>query len=1518
MIDWLRSFRSASRARHAPVAEGMEPRLLFSADLAGGLLLGADAAAGAEQRTLTADGEYASADATAAATYAALPMSFEANAGQAGEGIDFIAHGGGYGIALDGGHAWLALATESGARTVQLQLVGAREGVQAEGEGLLAARSNYLVGGDASRWATKLANYQAVAYRGVYDGIDVRYYGNQRQLEYDFIVAAGADAGQVRLRFEGAQASLAANGDLLLRVEGTDSELRFKAPVSCQRGDDGALQAVASAYAIHEDGSIGFVLGAYDRSRELVIDPVLDYATYFGGAASEIATDVAVGADGFVYITGRTTSASFPGLANELPGQGTRGNGDIFVAKLTADLSQVVWSTRIGGSADEQANAIAVDANGNVAVTGWTKSTNFPTLDAADSTMGTGLLVPVQDAVIFKLDADGALVFSTYFGGNEDTDSGHAVAFDAAGNVYAAGQASSGGLVLPILSPLLGGSDNAFINKYSPTGTLLYDQLLGGTGVDYATGLAVDAAGNAYVVGSTRSGSLALDSDTITMNGDDAGLSGASDGFLVRLDSAGHPVYATFVGGGDNDAASGVAIAGGGQVYVVGETRLRNSGNLATTAGAYQTTSNAGDNDTVGFLRLYDTTRDGSGSLLYSTLLGHEDGDRPTGVAVMDGRAVIVGRSNSDSFPTTTGADNEDNALFVVVIDPAGQGSLDLVYGTFHGREVTAGGVAVHGREVYVSGGTAEAGYGTPGAHQGAPANTDALVAAFNMNTAPVLVGVNAPGAVEEDSGRTSIAVAGLLTATDADGDAAGIAITGLDATQGTWQYTLDGSTWIDIGAVSAGAALLLPADGFARIGFTPNADYNGTIAQALSFRAWDGSAGTAGTRVDTTRNGGSTAFSADTGSFDMVVTPVNDAPVAVPDRFTILEDERLVISPDQLYGNDVDAEGAQLFIVSVGDASGGTVRLNGNGINGTIHFDPDPDFHGTASFTYVVSDGVNEVTGTVIIRVAPLNDAPTTSPVVLDDVEEDGSLIITPGELLQNAADAEDDALTVTGLSSSNGTVTPNGDGTWTFRPAANYHGGVTFTYSIGDGTSTINGSASLTVTPVNDAPTTGPVTLPDMEEDGSLVLAPTDLLQNAGDADGDLLAVRHLVASNGTVTANGDGTWTFRPPANYHGSVIFTYTISDATAEIAGSASLVVTPVNDAPIGVADQFATDAGRPLTIAPGALVANDTDVEGSPLVVSAVAAGTGGSVTLNADGSITFRPDAGFTGTAGFTYTVSDGSLVTVVPVSIDVAALPEAPSPPAGTEPIPPAAPAAPVPDVPAPAPPPTAENPAPAPVESGAAPAIPPVAGAPAAQTQDEDAAPQRAPRPTPSLQEALGAAPESPIAALNASAMSFGAPAARLALQAEGGRVVDSVVLDRAGLQLIAAQGTDFALAQFGIESRSGASQLAEFQRSIRSAAFEQELDRLREAVREELDFDKSVTISVVSVSLGLSFVYVLWLIRGGVLLGSYLSALPAWRMLDPLPVLARSDEEGEEDDEPLDADRSDSRHTLRGFG
>ncbi|UUZ74437.1 SBBP repeat-containing protein [Polaromonas sp. P1(28)-13] len=490
------------------MAELLEPRLLFSADLAGAFQLGMDEVdAAVEQRTLDTNGEYAAETAApgmaAAVTtnYAATTLTFEVNEGQAADGVDFIAYGGGYGISLQGGNASLTLLTDSGQRTVQLELAGDARSAEAEGQALLQTRSNYVLGNDPSAWQTGIANYGAVVYRGVYEGIDVRYYGNQRQLEYDFIVAAGADASAISLRFEGvSMASIAENGDLVLRVEGTDSDVRFRMPVSYQRGPDG-LEEVASRYEIRADGSIGFVVGNYDHSRELVIDPVLDYATYFGTSGIESAPAIAVDAAGNVYITGRTTSNNPP--LGGLQGAGG-GAGDIYVAKLSPDLSTLLFSTRIGGSGDEQGNAIAVDAAGNIAVTGWTQSGDFPVQSAADSSRSGA-----QDAVIFKLDASGGLVFSTYFGGNSTGDSGNAVAMDAAGSVYVAGQASDSGLLPLVLQLLLGSSDNAFINKYSATGGVVYQELFGGSSTDAGTDIALGSAGDVYVVGNTQSSNWA-------------------------------------------------------------------------------------------------------------------------------------------------------------------------------------------------------------------------------------------------------------------------------------------------------------------------------------------------------------------------------------------------------------------------------------------------------------------------------------------------------------------------------------------------------------------------------------------------------------------------------------------------------------------------------------------------------------------------------------------------------------------------------------------------------------------------------------------------------------------------------------------------------------------------------------------------------------------------------------------------------------------------------------------------
>ena len=252
-MGWLSRLKPARACREVPVAEVMEPRILYSADLAAGLSLGAEAGVSgyAEHRTLLPAGEYAAASVTASpsasvvSAYATSALTFEANQGQGVTGSDYVARGSGYDVALNGGGAALTLASAEGQKTVQLQLAGANQAT-GQGQDLLEARSNYLVGSDASGWHTDIANYGSVVYRGVYEGVDLRYYGTQRQLEYDFIVTPGADASAISLRFKGAESvQVASNGDLVLRVVGTDSEVRFKAPVSYQRGENG-LEAVAS------------------------------------------------------------------------------------------------------------------------------------------------------------------------------------------------------------------------------------------------------------------------------------------------------------------------------------------------------------------------------------------------------------------------------------------------------------------------------------------------------------------------------------------------------------------------------------------------------------------------------------------------------------------------------------------------------------------------------------------------------------------------------------------------------------------------------------------------------------------------------------------------------------------------------------------------------------------------------------------------------------------------------------------------------------------------------------------------------------------------------------------------------------------------------------------------------------------------------------------------------------------------------------------------------------------------
>jgi hypothetical protein len=1287
-MGWLRRFRAARAERSAPVAEPMEPRLLFSADIAAGLGLAANAASVSEVRTLTDGGEFASAtqaadNAAIQAAYAASGLAFEVNEGQAGEGVDFVARGSGYGIALDGGNAVLTLGTAAGEQAVSLTLAGANADASAQGEGLLDARSNYIVGGDATQWHTGIANYGAVTYQGVYDGVDVRYYGTQRQLEYDFIVAAGADAGAIRLQFDGVEsASVADNGDLVLRVAGSGAEVRFQAPVSYQRGE-GGLETVASSYRVNADGTIGFALGAYDRTRELVIDPVLNYATYFGDAGTDTALGVATDAAGNIYITGRTTSNA--GVLATVAGPGG-GAGDIFVAKFSSDLSRLIYATRIGGTGDEQGNAIAVDANGNVAVAGWTQSGDFPTLAAADASISGG-----QDAVVFKLDAAGALVFSTYFGGTAATDSGNAVGFDGAGNVYAAGEGSSAGALSVVLAAIFGTTDNAFVNKYDAGGALVYSQMIGGNGNDLATGLAVGAAGDVYVVGNTESTNMA------TVGAERGSLGGAIDGFLVHLDAAGtNTLYATYVGGGDADSVTGVAIDGAGKAWLVGETRVKNNANFTITSGAVMGSTTVNNADT-GFLRGYDTTKSGGNSLVYSTYIGGSAAnDRPTDVAYVGGRVVVAGQAASTAgfllTPDAQQATNPGQAMFMVVINPAASGAAGLEYGTYYGSTATGGALAVSGSKAYLVGGSTTAGYAATGGFQATKAGgSDVLLTGFSVlpNTPPVLVSVTQPAPMLEDGGIGSVAVSNLGVATDAEESVLGIAVIGTSSANGTWGYSLDGgTTWTSMGSRSATNALLLPADGQARIGFLPTTNYNGTVTNGLTFVAWDRSSGTAGGSADTTL-ATATAFSATSGSINVVVTAVNDPPVRTGGTMAdlaVAEDgpstslglNGLAYGPGG--GTDENGQSITIRVTAVPTTLGDVTLANGTLVTAntvytvgdlrTMRFKSAADVNGgPETFSWTVTDnggGTDTLAQSIAITVTPVNDAPNT----VDDsvtATEDTPATYTAAQLLGNDRDPEGNAMTIVQVAgNTNGTAVINANGSVTFTPDADFSGTASFKYKASDGTDTSQfATVTVTVAAANDAPVAVDDALA-ATEDTPVTYTAASLVGNDTDEEGDALVIASVSSvSGGVAHLNADGTVTFTPDADATGAASFTYTVSDGQASsAAATARVTIAAVNDAPTTSAVTLGplAEDGGPLTITTVQLLLNARDADNATLTVSSLAASTG-TLVNNGNGTWSFTPALDDATSVAFTYTISDGAATVAGSAGLDLTPVNDAPA---------------------------------------------------------------------------------------------------------------------------------------------------------------------------------------------------------------------------------------------------------------
>jgi hypothetical protein len=404
----------------------------------------------------------------ASAAYGKLPLSFEANQGQTDKAVNFVARGGGYSLFLTPKEAVFVMSRQrveptpdrtdqslrrgaarksfeatapAPASVLRMKLMGANPDAAVNGLNQSEGRVNYFIGNDPSKWRTNIPTFGRVRYQEVYPGIDLVYYGNQRQLEYDFVVAPGGNAQAVTLKFEGAdKMSMDAAGDLLFDVAGTT--IRQPKPVAYQEAA-GERQAVESRYVIESDGQVGFALGAYDRQKPLIIDPVLVYSTYLGGSGTDLGNGTAVDSSGNAYVTGVTHSTNFP-TANAFQGTGGgvgSGSADVFVTKLNAAGSALVYSTYLGGNSDDEGDGIAVDSSGNAYVTGFAASTNFPT--TANAFQGTFVGIGGLRVFVTKLNAAGSgLVYSTYLAGNVD-DRASGIAVDSSGNAYVSGQTDS-------------------------------------------------------------------------------------------------------------------------------------------------------------------------------------------------------------------------------------------------------------------------------------------------------------------------------------------------------------------------------------------------------------------------------------------------------------------------------------------------------------------------------------------------------------------------------------------------------------------------------------------------------------------------------------------------------------------------------------------------------------------------------------------------------------------------------------------------------------------------------------------------------------------------------------------------------------------------------------------------------------------------------------------------------------------------------------------------------------------
>lgn len=615
-----------------------------------------------------------------------LPLRFEANHGQTQEPVRFLSRGQGYTIYLTTSETRFELHDNATNRRSMLgfRLIGASSNSVAEGVEALSAHSNYFIGNDPDEWRTNIPTYARVRQRNVYYGIDAVFYGSQQQLEYDLRIAPHADPRQIKLAFDGTDGlRIDERGDLLLATG--DQQLQMHKPIVYQE-TIGGRREVSGSFTIGEDQTVGFQLGEYDANQTLIIDPVVVYSTYFGGMGMDIGYGIAVDGQGSVYVTGQTASLNFP-LKNAFATM-LSGANDAFVMKLSPNGSSVIFSTYIGGrNPGDKGAGIAVDKAGNVYFAGETNSLNFPLATPAQPNFRGNV-----DGFVAKFNIEGnELLYSTYLGGSF-FDAVYSIAVDRFDNAYVTGRTESANFPTKnALQAGLRGQRDAFVTKISPDGAIVYSTYLGGDLPPGASrddesgyGIAVDPLQNAYVTGFTSSPSFPV------VGALQSSFAGVEDAFVAKINATGSAlVYSTFLGGNRTDEARAIAVDALGNAYITGYTfsidfpsanalQRQYGGNV----DAFVTKINA-----TGSALIYSTFLGGNGA----ENTGLVSDNIPVGSIAVDnlGNAYVTGKTESENFPLVRPLQSSlhgDSDIFITKIDPAGTA---LIYSTYLGSTFT-------------------------------------------------------------------------------------------------------------------------------------------------------------------------------------------------------------------------------------------------------------------------------------------------------------------------------------------------------------------------------------------------------------------------------------------------------------------------------------------------------------------------------------------------------------------------------------------------------------------------------------------------------------------------------------------------------------------------------------------------------------------------------------------------------------------------------------------------------------